>query len=330
MENAVKYFRYRLMYVCILIVLALFGGFACARGSFSAQTPASASAATAAPTSTPSPSPTPTPTPSPTPTSTPSPTPTPTPTPSPTLGPPEGYTLAFSEEFDGSVIDENVWNFETGPWPYNKELEYYSRENAALDDGCLVIEARREEMKNRHYTSARLNTQGKLDLQYGYLEIRAALPTGVGTWSAIWLLPSDLRYGGYLHSGEIDIAERVGYDAKLVHASLHTFANNAVKDNAITAFSRIARRDDDFHIYALLWTEDELSVLMDGHLVLAYPREADATYKTWPFDVPFHLILNLAVGGTWGGAEGIDDEAFPQRMYIDYVRYYRKAEAPAE
>lgn len=316
MENAVKNFRYRLMYVCILIVLALFGGFACARSSFSAQNPASTSATTAAPTSTPSPSSTP--------------TPSPAPSPSPTPGPPDGYTLAFSEEFDGSVIDENVWNFETGPWPYNKELEYYARDNAALDDGCLVIEARREEMKNRHYTSARLTTQGKLDLLYGYVEVRAALPTGVGTWSAIWLLPSDLRYGGYLRSGEIDIAERVGYDAKLVHASIHTFANNSVKDNAITAFSRIARRDDDFHIYGLLWTEDALSVFFDGNLMLTYPRETDATYKTWPFNVPFHLILNLAVGGTWGGAEGIDDEAFPQRMYIDYVRYYQKANAPAE
>ena len=316
MGNAVKNFRYRLMYVCILIVLALFGGFACARSSFSTQNPASTSAATAAPTSTPSPSPTP--------------TPSPTPSPSPTPGPPDGYTLSFSDEFEGSVIDEHVWNFETGPWPYNKELEYYSRDNASLDDGCLVIEARREEMKNRHYTSARLTTQGKLDLRYGYLEIRAALPTGVGTWSAIWLLPSDLRYGGYLRSGEIDIAERVGYDAKLVHASIHTFSNNAVKNNAITAFSRIARRDDDFHIYGLLWTEDALSVFFDGNLVLTYPRETDATYKTWPFDVPFHLILNLAVGGTWGGADGIDDEALPQRMYIDYVRYYRKAEAPVE
>ena len=316
MENPVKKIPYRHVTVFICIILALLGGVACSRSSFPAQNPADASAATAAPANTPSPSPTP--------------TPTPTPTPSPTPGPPDGYTLAFSEEFDGSVIDENIWNFETGPWPYNKELEYYARENASLDDGCLVIEARREEMKNRHYTSARLNTQGKLDLKYGYLEIRAALPTGVGTWSAIWLLPSDLRYGGYLRSGEIDIAERVGYDAKLVHASLHTYANNAVKDNAITAFSRIARRDDGFHIYALLWTEDDLSVLMDGHLVLTYPREADATYKTWPFDVPFHLILNLAVGGTWGGAAGIDDEAFPQRMYIDYVRYYRKTDAPVE
>jgi len=270
------------------------------------------------------------PTPSPTATPSPSPTPSPAPTPSPTPGPPKGYSLAFSDEFEAEAIDETIWGFEVGAWPYNQELEYYARDNAAIEDGCLVIEARKETMKKRSYTSARLTTQGKLDLTYGYLEVRAALPTGVGTWSAIWLLPTDLRYGGYLHSGEIDIAERVGYDAKRVHTSFHTFSNNSVKDNAITSFSRLGRKDDDFHIYALLWTEDALCVCVDGVKALTYLRPLDATPDSWPFDVPFHLILNLAVGGTWGGAKGIDDEVFPQRMYVDYVRYYQQVASAEE
>jgi beta-glucanase (GH16 family) len=260
------------------------------------------------------------------PTSSPVATPTPTPvatlSPLPTLGPPDGYALHFADEFDAELIDESVWGFEIGPWPYNNELECYLSENASIEEGYLVIEARKESMQGREYTSARLTTQGKLDMTYGYLEVRAALPTGIGTWSAIWLLPSDLRYGGYLHSGEIDMVERVGYDAKRVHSTIHTFSNNSVKGNAITAFTRLGRKDDDFHVYGLLWNEDALYLSFDGIKMLTYLRSEDATPDSWPFDVSFHLILNLAVGGSWGGIKGVDDEAFPQRMLIDYVRYY--------
>lgn len=255
-------------------------------------------------------------------TPTPSPTPSPSPTPTPTPGPPDGYLLAFSDEFDLPEIDETVWNFETGPWPYNEELEYYRRENAWIEDGTLVIEARAEEFEGRRYTSSRLTTQAKRDLTYGYLEVRASLPVGTGGWSAIWLLPTDLRYGGYLQSGEIDLAERVGYDAKRVHHSIHTYRNNAVSNNAITAFSRTTKKDTSYHIYGLLWTEDALRMFFDGAEALTYARSKGATPDEWPFDVPFHLILNLAVGGSWGGVEGVDDDAFPQQMRVDYVRYY--------
>lgn len=264
------------------------------------------------------PSPTATATPSPSPT----PTPTPTPEPTPYIGPPPDYVLQFADEFDAPEIDENIWGFEIGPWPYNKELENYRRENAWIKDGNLVIEARKEPAGNRDYTSARLTTLGKLDFTYGYLEVRAATPVARGTWSAIWLLPTDLRYGGYLRSGEIDVLERVGYDAKLVHATIHTEANNSVNNNPVTASARLTRKDAGFHVYAMLWTESTIEISLDGKNVLTYVRPADATSKTWPFDVPFHLILNLAVGGSWGGQKGIDDEAFPQRMLVDYVRLY--------
>lgn len=259
------------------------------------------------------------------PTASPTATPAPTPSPTPYIGPPEGYELRFSDEFDAAEIDESVWGFETGPWPYNKELECYTRENAWLEDGQLIIEARREAAESCEYTSARLTTQGKFDFTYGYLEVRAALPTGRGTWSAVWLLPTDLRYGGYLNSGEIDVAERVGYDSKLVHASLHTYQNNSVSDNAITAYTRLTRKDAGYHVYGLLWTQDVIEISMDGIPTLAYPRPEDSTPDSWPFDVPFHLILNLAVGGSWGGVKGVDAEAFPQRMAVDYVRYYTDA-----
>lgn len=276
----------------------------------------SVSAGTSTPVITPGPTATPAPTP------TPEPTPTPTEQPTPTPGPPDGYILTFSDEFDGETIDERIWSFETGAWPYNKELEYYTQDNAYIEDGCLVIEARKETIKNRKYTSARLKTEGKLDFTYGYLEVRAALPIATGTWSAIWLLPTDTRYGGYLDSGEIDIAERVGYDAKLVHATVHTLDNNAVDGDPISASARIGRKDTSFHIYGFLWTEDSLQILLDGIETLHYDRPEGADYTEWPFDVSFHLILNLAVGGSWGGIKGVDDEAFPQRMLVDYVRYY--------
>lgn len=280
--------------------------------------------------STSSPSPSPALSPSPTPTATEAPTPSPSTT--PYIGPPDGYSLQFADEFESGQIDESIWSFETGPWPYNKELECYTRENAWLEDGALVIEARAETRQNRAYTSARLKTQDKFDFTYGYLEIRAALPTARGTWSAIWLLPSDLRYGGYLRSGEIDIAERVGYDAKLVHSTVHTFANNSVKNNAITAATRMTRKDDGYHVYSLLWLPDRVIVRFDGVSALEYRRTANAAADTWPFDVPFHLILNLAVGGSWGGIKGVDQEAFPQRMLVDYVRYYTlvSPETPGE
>lgn len=304
-----------MVFLCALTCLALFG---CARFHEAAPVPDVTPEMTFSPTESPTPPPTPKPTP----------TPTPSPSPTPYIGPPEGYQLAFADEFDADAIDESIWGFEIGPWPYNKELETYTRENAWLEDGTLVIEARKEPLQKRDYTSARLTTQDKMDFTYGYLEVRAATPVARGTWSAIWLLPSDLRYGGYLKSGEIDVLERVGYDAKLVHATIHTNQNNAVRDNAIAASSRIGRKDNGYHVYAMLWTEDSIQILLDGVEMLAYSRPVDATPNNWPFDVPFHVILNLAIGGSWGGQKGIDDEAFPQRMYVDYVRYYSLAPAP--
>lgn len=240
----------------------------------------------------------------------------------PILGPPEGYKLSFSDEFDSEGLPGELWGGETGPWPHNKELQYYSKDNAFVKDGCLVIEARREKIEDRQYTSARLHTAGTLDMLYGYLEVRAAFPKGRGTWSAIWLLPSDNRYGGYLKSGEIDIAEHVGHEPNKIFATVHTENNNAVNKNAIT--KQLALLDDNaFHTYGLLWEKDKLCISVDGRALLTYTRPLDAASDVWPFDVPFHLILNLAIGGSWGGQEGVDDAAFPQQLLVDYVRYYQ-------
>lgn len=150
-------------------------------------------------------------------------------------GVPDDYVLAFADEFsqDGPP-DPSLWTLEEGPARHNDEQEYYTAENAWVEDGCLVIEARRESREDMDYTSARLNTEEHFSFCYGRLEARIALPQARGTWSALWLLPSDTRYGGWLASGEIDVMEHVGYDPERVHSTLHTEKYNSVNGNAIT------------------------------------------------------------------------------------------------
>lgn len=235
---------------------------------------------------------------------------------------PEGYSLVASDEFDtDGKPDGKLWGYELGPWPYNEELECYTESNASVKDGMLIIEARRQGLDGREYTSARLTTQGKLDIQYGYLEVRAKLPVGAGLWSAVWMLPSDDSYGGGVKSGEIDIIEHVGYQPNSIYSTLHTEANNSLLDNAVSVERKIDPQE--FHTYGLLWQENSIQIFSDGEQVLHYRRPANGERDKWPFDLPFHLILNLAVGGSWGGAEGVDDSIFPQSMQVDYVRYYR-------
>lgn len=240
-------------------------------------------------------------------------------------GIPSDYVLAFSDEFsqDGPV-DPERWTLEEGPARYNQELECYTGQNAWVEDGCLIIEARREEREGMEYTSARLNTQDTFSFRYGRLEARVALPDGRGTWSALWLLPSDTRYGGWLASGEIDLLEHVGYDPRWVHSTIHTQENNALNDNAITNSACLEGDTGAFHEYVLMWDRCSISTYLDGELLNHYrPRGKDMDNPdVWPFNVPFHLVMNLAVGGSWGGHEGVDADSFPQRMLVDYVRVY--------
>ncbi len=240
-------------------------------------------------------------------------------------GIPEGYVLAFSDEFsrDGPP-DPSHWTLEEGPARYNEEKEYYSAENAWVEDGHLVIEARLEEREGMDYTSARMNTQEQFSFCYGRLEVRASLPVGRGAWSAIWLLPSDTRYGGYLKSGEIDLVEHVGYDPEKVHSTLHTERYNSLRNNAITGSVALNGEPGAFHDYVLMWDPEGIETYMDGERVLSYRPESDLLDDSdvWPFNVPFHLVVNLAIGGSWGGRHGIDDDAFPQRMLVDFIRVY--------
>ena len=241
-----------------------------------------------------------------------------------------GWKLIWSEEFDYTGFpDSTKWSYDTEGNVYqwgNNEAQYYTsgrKENAWVSDGVLRITALKEPMEGRSYTSARLITKGKGDWLYGRFEIRAKLPTGRGTWPAIWMLPTDWEYGDWPKSGEIDIMENVGYDRDtIVGSSLTEKYNRAIgtQKNAKIACPDCYKA---FHVYALEWEEDEYRLYVDDQLYFTFKNEGTG-YEVWPYDKRFHILLNLAIGGNWGGQKGIDDSLFPHVFEIDYVRVYKK------
>lgn len=248
------------------------------------------------------------------------------------------WNLVWSDEFEGTGLpDASKWSFdvEGNNWDWgNNEAQNYTpadRNNAWLEQGNLVIEARKEQYtwpgdnQTKEYTSARLVTKGKGDWLYGKVEVRALLPTGRGMWPAIWMLPTDSEYGDWPSSGELDIMENVGYDPNMLHCNIHTEAyNHSIGTNKGNSV-QISAPSINWHVYSVEWGEENVSFYCDGSLVFSFNNEHN-TYREWPFDKPFHLLLNVAVGGGWGGTEGIDDNIFPQRMLVDYVRVYTLSE----
>lgn len=232
------------------------------------------------------------------------------------------WTLVWSDDFSRpGAVNSNKWTFATGNDGFgNHELQAYTRRltNARVEDGHLVIEARKEHVMGRDYSSARLFSVGHWT--YGRFEVRAKLPRGRGTWPAIWMLPADCDE--WPDCGEIDIMEHVGYDEGVVHGSFHTKNFNWPAGTQITATRFVPDVTDDFHVYALEWSDGEASMFVDSvkYITFKNPR---TNAGDWPFDKDFFLILNIAVGGFWGGAQGIDDSIFPQKMLVDYVRVYQ-------
>jgi beta-glucanase (GH16 family) len=233
--------------------------------------------------------------------------------------------LVWSDEFDRSGLpDPGKWGYDVGDHGWgNNELQYYSKsdlKNARVEDGRLIIEAIADPSRPKGYTSARMVTKGKASWQYGYIEVRAKLPQGVGTWPAIWMLPEESRFGGWPKDGEIDIMEHVGYDPGKVHGTVHTEAFNHVVGTQKGAQKMVPDFATEFHTYAIDWTADKIDFFIDGQKYFTFEKTGD--HKEWPFDQPFHLLLNIAVGGNWGGAQGVDADIWPQRMEVDYVRVY--------
>ena len=240
------------------------------------------------------------------------------------------WQLVWDEEFDYTGLpDTTRWSYDTegNSWGWgNNEAQYYTTgdsANAYVRDGLLTITARIDSMGGKRYTSARLITKEKGDWLYGRFEIRAKLPTGLGTWPAIWMLSTDWEYGGWPASGEIDIMENVGYDPDTIVGSAHTQSYNHVQGTQKNAYTYVPTSYTDFHLYALEWEEDAYRVYVDENLFFTFENEGTG-FAQWPFDKRFHLLLNLAIGGNWGGQKGIDDALFPHRFQIDYVRVYQK------
>ena len=235
--------------------------------------------------------------------------------------------LVWADEFNtNGPPDSAKWGYDYGGTGWgNKELQFYTakrKENAWVKNDHLIIEARKEDFKNMKYTSARLVSKNKGDWKYGRIEVKAKLPKGKGIWPAIWMLPTKWVYGGWPKSGEIDIMEFVGYMPDSVFGSVHTGAYNhsigTQKTGGVT-FKDLATA---FHVYAIEWTEEQITFLIDNKKYFEFKNERSGP-GAWPFDQEFHIILNIAVGGNWGGKYGVDDSIFPQRMEIDYVRVYQ-------
>ncbi len=237
-----------------------------------------------------------------------------------------GWRLVFADEFDAKgPLDPAKWGYEIG-YIRNKEAQYYTSrpENVRAEGGNLVIEARREPYQGHAYTSASVNTLGRFELLYGRVEVRAKLPTGNGTWPAVWMLGTNRSHVGWPACGEIDIMENVGFDPLRIHGSVHTAAYNHVIRTQKSASLSVADPSADFHVYAMEWSADEIDVFVDGQRFFTFRNEGSGS-GAWPFDKPQYLLINLAIGGSWGGQKGIDDGLFPHRYLVDYVRIYQRS-----
>ncbi|MFM9853126.1 MAG: family 16 glycosylhydrolase [Sphingomonadaceae bacterium] len=253
---------------------------------------------------------------------------------------PAGYELVWSDEFSkAGLVDPDKWRYDVvrnqKGW-FNNEKQYYAdarAKNSRVENGHLIIEAHKEDMAGaglpdwgkQKYSSARLVSKDAGSWTYGFFEIRAKLPCGVGTWPAIWMLPTDTKVE-WPKGGEIDIMEHVGFDPGVVHQSIHTLAFNFSNNTQKTTKRTIKDACQVMHKYQLLWTDQFILTGIDDAPIFLFKKET-GNPKIWPFDRPQSLLLNIAVGGDWGGQKGIQDTAFPAKMEIDYVRVYQRPAA---
>jgi beta-glucanase (GH16 family) len=245
---------------------------------------------------------------------------------------PSGYKLVWSDEFNGSGFpDSKKWdyNVSANKLGWNGEAQYYTQdrlENARVSNGVLTIEARKESLDpkiyyghiGQKYTSARINTKARRGFTYGFFDVRAKVPCGRGTWPAIWLRSSP-PHERWPDDGEMDIVEYVGYKPNIAYATIHS---RGTQTNPVQGKRHIPNACHSFHNYQMDWRPDSITFLIDGVQILREERRGRG-YADWPYNHEFYLIMNFAVGGKWGGKEGIDPNAFPTRMQVDYVRVYQ-------
>jgi beta-glucanase (GH16 family) len=240
---------------------------------------------------------------------------------------PEGWELVWHDEFDGDTIDSANWTYDIGGWGWgNGEAQFYTdrAENARLEDGLLIIEARQEKYEDSYYTSARLKTQGLQSFQYGRIEARIKVPSGAGLWPAFWMLGSSFDGTNWPDCGEIDIMEYVGREPDLIIGTAHGPGYSGA-----LGMSQWNRQDydiaDEFHTYSIEWQAGQISWYYDGVEYFTL-TSSDLSGREWVFDQPFFIILNLAIGGTLGGTISLDT-AFPTQLQVDYVRVFQAVDA---
>lgn len=236
----------------------------------------------------------------------------------------DGYRLVWSDEFSGKEIDQNSWVFETGRggngWG-NNELQYYTRENAETSQGYLVITARKEQLNGAAYTSSRMITKGKKDFRFGRIDIRARIPQGQGIWPALWMLGANVDTIGWPLSGEIDIMEVVGHEANKVYGTMHWGSDSGHhRSKGLWNILSSGKYSDEFHVYSLLWKENEIRVMVDDREYFKLTKN-DVDPDPYPFNKPHYLLFNVAVGGNWPGSPDATT-VFPQQMIVDYVRVF--------
>ena len=229
--------------------------------------------------------------------------------------------LVWEENFDGKTLNDKVWNIELGDgcpncgWG-NNELQLYTNNNHRLEKGNLVITAKKD---GNNYSSTRITTKGKKEFQYGRLEARAKLPLGEGLWPAFWMLGSNFTDKGWPKCGEIDILEYVGREPHTVYTTLHTQDSHGNSVNSKKTI--IPAIEEGYHVYAIEWTKDKIDFFVDKDLVYTFQPEIK-NENTWPYDQPFYFLVNLAIGGNFGGLK-VDDSIFPQEFLIDYIKVYQ-------
>jgi beta-glucanase (GH16 family) len=237
-----------------------------------------------------------------------------------------GYDLEWSEEFNAAKLNTDVWNYNTGGngWGNNELQNYTNREdNTYMQNGRLVIEAKKESFGNNNYTSARLTSQGKKSFTFGRIDIRARVPIGQGVWPALWMMGNNIGAVGWPACGEIDILEVVGKNPKTAHGSLHwkNAAGNQVTKTGSRAIAN-GTMGDEFHVFTIIWNTDEIVWYLDD---VQFHKVVRATVgaTVYPFDKPFYFLINVAVGGTWPGSPDATT-LFPLRLYVDYIRVFKK------
>lgn len=231
--------------------------------------------------------------------------------------------LIFEENFNGTSLDTNTWNITVAGNGFgNNEDQYYvnSSKNIVVNNSLKIV-GLKEKHENREYTSAKLTS--KQSFKYGHFEITCKIPKGKGAWPAIWMLPLDIKETHWPRCGEIDIVETIGKTPNIMHFSLHTEKYNHILKTQRTYFLEIPNANEEYKLYEMDWTSKYIRFFADKKEIVTFYKDDpnyDKGIESWPFDKPFFLICNLAIGGNWGGQ--IDDEAFPMIFDIKSIKVY--------